>query len=609
MIRRLSFAIAAFISAGCFEPPALDPSAAGVARVTRTTSETGGPASTVAGLEVRDAVVLNVAKTVDRYDSSRPRRVAALSFTAKLPDGSEWVAACQLEQTKDGGFGGFHDPDSKAAHATVACELASRIEGAKAWKLHARAVGDEDFTVAGRLTGGIEPNDFKAEASVEGVDVTRVGLSFRGTGARWELRPYVHTAKIVDGRSRESMDLPNEVVGRIQLGEEDLVQISAGLDPDVTTAANLVVATAIAMDGPLDLRMTEIVDPTGTAAKSPAVEVAVSRSHVCFRRANGTVSCRAEGATFEPGVIGAKALALGQGFGCAIVAESAIEKGGVVCWMMDERDGTTQLLGVREGFKFMTATAVPGLAGVKQLALDRSDGRRACALTAAGDVLCWGDMTDWGGVTPVPQLVPRGHGAKQIFMASIHCDGLAGVVDGGAITTLMNPTRGCDFAADKPVQSHVTLGADLKNVEELAVAGGSACVITAERTVKCWGHNDAGQFGYETKARSGWEPAQTEPKEVPGLSGVKSLVAGDRHMCALHDSGRVSCWGRNSDGQLGDGGTHDRVAPAPVQGIEDAVQISGSLGMTCAVKKSGAVVCWGRGGGFESVLRAPTVVE
>ena len=49
-----------------------------------------------------------------------------------------------------------------------------------------------------------------------------------------------------------------------------------------------------------------------------------------------------------------------------------------------------------------------------------------------------------------------------------------------------------------------------------------------------------------------------------GTSTPTALATGDRHTCAVLDSGRVLCWGLNSNGQLGIATTADAHTPAPV---------------------------------------------
>jgi alpha-tubulin suppressor-like RCC1 family protein len=43
------------------------------------------------------------------------------------------------------------------------------------------------------------------------------------------------------------------------------------------------------------------------------------------------------------------------------------------------------------------------------------------------------------------------------------------------------------------------------------------------------------------------------PTVVSGLNNVRSISAGHRHTCAVLEDGTASCWGYNSNGQLGDG--------------------------------------------------------
>ena len=76
---------------------------------------------------------------------------------------------------------------------------------------------------------------------------------------------------------------------------------------------------------------------------------------------------------------------------------------------------------------------------------------------------------------------------------------------------------------------------------------------------------------------------------------VTGLAAGGSHTCALTD-GTVQCWGKNSDGQLGNGTTTKSTTPVTVSGVSTATAVAGGGYHTCAWLADGTVQCWGGNG-------------
>jgi alpha-tubulin suppressor-like RCC1 family protein len=147
----------------------------------------------------------------------------------------------------------------------------------------------------------------------------------------------------------------------------------------------------------------------------------------------------------------------------------------------------------------------------------------------------------------------------------------------------------CD-GADEDCDGSVDEGALDCGIVALALGSFHSCALRRGGSVHCWGNNARGELGNEAVGTS-----SRHPVVVSGISDAVQISAGESHTCALVESGRVACWGSNTFGQMGDGSWVSPVrVPVWVSGISDAIAISAGGGHTCALRRDGGVSCWGR---------------
>ncbi len=146
-----------------------------------------------------------------------------------------------------------------------------------------------------------------------------------------------------------------------------------------------------------------------------------------------------------------------------------------------------------------------------------------------------------------------------------------------------------------PVQ---VIGID--NAISLAIGTFYSCAVLTDHTAKCWGNNNYGQLGDGTTTDQ-HTPVVVMQDSSTVLANVLQLSAGYHHPCAIvgtAESNKVKCWGENNQGQLGDGSTTDSLYPVTVSGISDAKQVVSNRGYrgdnSCALLNSGKLFCWGR---------------
>jgi len=145
---------------------------------------------------------------------------------------------------------------------------------------------------------------------------------------------------------------------------------------------------------------------------------------------------------------------------------------------------------------------------------------------------------------------------------------------------------------------------------KVSAGGKSSCALMSDGTVRCWGRNTEGELG------DGTTVTKSTAGTVKNLSGISQLAVGGSYACALSTTGRVFCWGDNSVGQIGDGTGTRRLTPVEVTSPGTIVKgVAVGNGTTCAWTTGDRLFCWGNnfrgqlGLGDTSNRRVPTLVK
>lgn len=112
----------------------------------------------------------------------------------------------------------------------------------------------------------------------------------------------------------------------------------------------------------------------------------------------------------------------------------------------------------------------------------------------------------------------------------------------------------------------------------ISAAGNNTCGLTSTGAIYCWGSNYAGQLGDGTFG--GQSPT---PVLVKGSVVFRSVTVGYSHVCGLDANGYAYCWGRNGEGQLGNGTTRDSALAGLVGGGMRFRAISAGGAHTCGI--------------------------
>jgi alpha-tubulin suppressor-like RCC1 family protein len=127
---------------------------------------------------------------------------------------------------------------------------------------------------------------------------------------------------------------------------------------------------------------------------------------------------------------------------------------------------------------------------------------------------------------------------------------------------------------------------------QVAAGAFHTCALKVDGTVKCWGRNNEGELGQGYTQNSA--PGYANLVSIGG--SVAAISAGAYHTCVLLAGGRVLCWGSNTYFQIQGPQQVDPIAaPNYVVNSVTLPVLSVAAGgyHTCEVMSDGTAMCWG----------------
>ena len=366
----------------------------------------------------------------------------------------------------------------------------------------------------------------------------------------------------------------------ISVGPLNIQEAAAWPDTLTTAQIDSVAVTILGYSG----AALQGLDVNWSSSNTAVLEVtrsdALSASVTAVGRGSAEIIARVDTAGFEPSeyrsavqvLQGWKTVRVGggkQGDGtpCAPCRASehacGITTGGAVhCW----GDGLYGQLGTGAfGSGVQSEIPVPVFTGVSFQDLAAGHWNTcACSgscstYTPDQSVFCWGYDRE-----PVPTSQP---GSASISVGAYHSCGVETMNIGP--TTLQ--CRGSNAFGqlgqdlDDLVPIEDVGGFFARKYERIKVIAGTfhTCAVVDDGSpgnAYCWGRGTEGQLG------DGSEIDQPAPVSVAGGLTFTAISVGGLHTCGLSSGGDAYCWGSNSSGQLGDGTTTDRATPVLVGG-------------------------------------------
>ena len=241
-------------------------------------------------------------------------------------------------------------------------------------------------------------------------------------------------------------------------------------------------------------------------------------------------------------------------------------------------------------------------------------GWHSAAIGSDGNLYTWGDDgsgqlgdgTNTNQKTPTlvnkPQGTPEGFTWKQVSLGGFHSAAIGS--DGNLYTWGYNKYgqlgNGTTTNQNRPAQIDKPQGTPEGFTWKQVILGGwHSAAIGSDGNLYTWGRNDDGQLGNGTTTNQNRPTLVNKPQGTPEGFTWKLASLGEHHSAAIGSDGNLYTWGVNSNGQLGNGTTTNQNRPAQIdkpQGTPEGfawTQASLGDGDSAAFGSDGNLYVWG----------------
>jgi alpha-tubulin suppressor-like RCC1 family protein len=340
------------------------------------------------------------------------------------------------------------------------------------------------------------------------------------------------------------------------------------------------------------------------------ISLAATAQSSCGIKDDGTLRCWGDNTLGELNTAGAQTSSLipvassdtnrwislfaGNSMFCGVQSSGAS-----YCWGFN---GSGQL-GVGDSFNrsssaaiSMTNVTTPTLIKFKKVVVGDLT---SCGLSTTQDLWCWGNGVTTGehgvGARIFMKTSPLHVGSSKwidMAMASNHACAINDAYDvfcwGRNAAYELGIASGDTVARYSPTRINGT-----RKYLSIATANNSSCAAATDGQLLCWGSDAGSNSG--NLASGAYAALQVPTASSDTANQYMKLAGGDFHSCGVTVDGSARCWGRNTSGQLGNGGTTNQPSPVNFDSSNRFVAIAAGAIHSCGITAAGVVRCFGAG--------------